>query len=106
MSTKKKVKSDFYVLIAGIIIITLAALLLALILVYPWNWLNDAMRWELSLNFWYCFLVLDALGVLLILYMVFIPQQSNGWNDQKVDDYINEQVGPGYWENNDPYGDY
>jgi H+/Cl- antiporter ClcA len=106
MSAKTKVKSDFYTLIAGIIIITLAALLLALILVYPWNWLNDAMRWKLSLNYWHCFLVLDVLGVFLILYMVFIPQQGSGWNDQKVDAYIDEQVGPGYWDHNDPYDDY
>ena len=106
MSTNKTIKSNIYPLIAGIIIMTLATLLIALILVYPWNWLNDAMHWDLSLNYWHCFLVLDLLGVLFMLYMVFIPQQRSGWNDQKVDDYIDEQVGPGYWEHSDPYDGY
>lgn len=106
MSTNKKVKSTIYFLIAGIIIFTLAALLIALILVYPWNWLNDVIRWDLSVNYWHCFLVLEVLGVLFILMMVFIPQQRSGWNDQKVDDYIDEQVGPGYWDHSDPYDGY
>lgn len=83
MSTNKKVKSTIYVLIAGIIIFTLATLLITLILVYPWNWLNDVMRWDLSVNYWHGFLVLEVLGVLFILLMVFIPQQRSGWNDQK-----------------------
>jgi hypothetical protein len=85
--------------------VTILALIISCFIVFTWNWLNAAMDWDLRLNYWHCFLVLDVLGVFLIL-LVFIPQQGSGWNDQKVDAYIDEQVGPGYWDHNDPYDDY
>ena len=33
-------------------------------------------------------------------------EQAMDLYDQKVDDYIDEQVGPGYWDHSDPYDGY
>jgi len=86
---------------------TAVALLLALIIVYPWNWLNGVFHWELSLKYWPCAWCIGIITFIGICWSVFRSSNtSNGISDQQVDDYINQQVGPGYWDNDDPYGDY
>lgn len=86
-------KIDFAFLAFVIALITIIALLLALNIVYPWNWINELLQWELSLKYWHCVLGIKIIAGFWIFCFVFrSSNKSRGISDQQVDDYINQHV--------------
>jgi hypothetical protein len=57
--------------------VTILALIISCFIVFPWNWLNAAMDWDLHLNYWICFAVFETIGLAFWLKIILSPQNSN-----------------------------
>jgi hypothetical protein len=57
--------------------VTVLALIISCFIVFPWNWLNASMDWDLRLNYWICFTVFETIGLAFWLKIILSPRNSN-----------------------------
>lgn len=81
MKKQPKTPFDLFAFIVWVIIYSLLALLLCAILVFIWNGFNDLLGLKLSLNFWWCFLLLE-IPVLFLSYLLQKPSKKSRVNEQ------------------------
>jgi hypothetical protein len=101
MKKQPKTPFDLFAFIVWVIIYSLLALLFCAILVFIWNGFNDLLGLKLSLNFWWCFLLLE-IPVLFLSYLSqkhtkisFDGHENCCWNSKHM-----ERM-QGFWENNE-----